>query len=43
MLLCIVLGRVDAYMLSDGTTFTWDTCGHHAFLLALGGGVVELG
>lgn len=39
-LLCIALGLADAYVLSDGTTFTWDTCGHPA--LAWGGGMVEV-
>ncbi|XP_066138311.1 inositol polyphosphate 1-phosphatase isoform X2 [Euwallacea fornicatus] len=37
-LLTVVL---DAYVLSKGTTFLWDTCGPHAILSALGGGIVE--
>ena len=27
----------DAYVLSDGTSLSWDTCGPHALLLALVG------
>ncbi|XP_066256934.1 inositol polyphosphate 1-phosphatase [Euwallacea similis] len=40
-LLTVVLGITDAYILSKGTTFLWDTCAPHAILLALGGGVIE--
>ncbi|XP_068081847.1 inositol polyphosphate 1-phosphatase isoform X2 [Anabrus simplex] len=39
--LCVALGSADAYLLSKGTTFRWDTCGPHALLLALGGGIVS--
>ncbi|NWS65091.1 INPP phosphatase, partial [Chunga burmeisteri] len=41
-MLCVVLGLVDAYVLSEGSTFAWDTCAPHAILRALGGGVVAL-
>lgn len=33
-LLCVVLQRVDVYLLSKGTTFRWDTCAPHALLAA---------
>nr|AEE63501.1 unknown [Dendroctonus ponderosae] len=41
-LLTVILGVSDAYILSKGTTYLWDTCGPHAILLALGGGIVEM-
>lgn len=33
-LLCVVLQRVDVYLLSKGTTFRWDTCAPHTLLAA---------
>lgn len=42
-LLCVILGLADVYVLSEGSTFKWDSCAPHALLRALGGGVVELG
>lgn len=42
-ILAVIRGLCDAYVLSKGTTFEWDTCGPHAILKALGGGVVEFG
>lgn len=42
-ILCVILGLADMYVLSEGSTFKWDSCGPHALLRALGGGVVELG
>ncbi|KAM8867743.1 inositol polyphosphate 1-phosphatase [Synchiropus picturatus] len=40
--LCVILGLADAYVLSEGSTFKWDSCAPHALLRALGGGVVDL-
>lgn len=36
-LFCIAVALASAHVLSEGTTFTWDTCGYHALLLAWGG------
>lgn len=41
-MLCVALGLADAYVLSEGSTFKWDSCGPHAILRALGGGIVDL-
>ncbi|XP_044277856.1 inositol polyphosphate 1-phosphatase [Varanus komodoensis] len=41
-MLCVALGLADAYVLSEGSTFKWDSCGPHAILQALGGGIVDL-
>ncbi|NXI47920.1 INPP phosphatase, partial [Galbula dea] len=41
-MLCLLEGLVDAYVVSEGSTFAWDTCAPHAILRALGGGVVDL-
>ncbi|XP_032939291.1 inositol polyphosphate 1-phosphatase isoform X2 [Catharus ustulatus] len=41
-LLCVALGLADAFVLSQATTFAWDSCAPHAILRALGGGVVAL-
>uniref|UniRef100_A0A6J0SXU5 inositol-1,4-bisphosphate 1-phosphatase n=1 Tax=Pogona vitticeps TaxID=103695 RepID=A0A6J0SXU5_9SAUR len=41
-MLCVALGLADAYVLSEGSTFKWDSCGPHAILRALGGGMVDL-
>ncbi|KAK3108663.1 hypothetical protein FSP39_012783 [Pinctada imbricata] len=40
-LLGVIQGHCDAYVLSKGSTFKWDTCGPHAILLALGGGIIS--
>lgn len=40
-MLCVALGLADAYVLSEGSTFKWDTCGPHAILKALGGGIID--
>ncbi|XP_014869935.1 inositol polyphosphate 1-phosphatase [Poecilia latipinna] len=40
--LCVIQGLADAYVLSEGSTFKWDSCAPHALLRALGGGVVDL-
>ncbi|NXH13249.1 INPP phosphatase, partial [Bucco capensis] len=41
-MLCVILGLADAYVLSEGSTFAWDSCAPHAILRALGGGMVAL-
>uniref|UniRef100_A0A8D0HKU9 inositol-1,4-bisphosphate 1-phosphatase n=1 Tax=Sphenodon punctatus TaxID=8508 RepID=A0A8D0HKU9_SPHPU len=41
-MLCVALGLAEAYVLSEATTFKWDSCGPHALLRALGGGMVDL-
>lgn len=33
-LLCVALLRADAYLVTQGTTYRWDTCAPHALLLA---------
>lgn len=40
-LLMVILGYADAYILSKPTTFKWDTCGPHAILNALDGGIMD--
>ncbi|XP_048474960.1 inositol polyphosphate 1-phosphatase-like [Rhincodon typus] len=40
--LCTILGLVDAYVVTEDTTFKWDTCAPHAILTSLGGGFVNL-
>ena len=41
-ILCVIQGLADVYVLSEGSTFKWDSCAPHAMLRALGGGVVDL-
>lgn len=41
-ILCVIQGLADAYVVSEGSTFKWDSCAPHALLRALGGGVVDL-
>ncbi|KAL0978220.1 hypothetical protein UPYG_G00167640 [Umbra pygmaea] len=41
-ILCVILGLADVYVLSEGSTFKWDSCGPHALLRSLGGGMVDL-
>ncbi|RVE72721.1 hypothetical protein OJAV_G00040930 [Oryzias javanicus] len=41
-ILCVIQGLADAYVLSEGSTFKWDSCAPHALLRAVGGGVVDL-
>ncbi|XP_052466356.1 inositol polyphosphate 1-phosphatase isoform X2 [Carassius gibelio] len=41
-ILCVVQGLVDVYVLSEASTFKWDSCAPHALLRALGGGVSDL-
>ena len=40
-ILCVIDGVVDAYVLSQGSTFKWDTCGPHSILKCLGGSLVD--
>ncbi|CAL8338452.1 unnamed protein product [Lota lota] len=40
-ILCVILGLADVYVLSEGSTFKWDSCAPHALLRALGGGIVD--
>ncbi|XP_050343473.1 inositol polyphosphate 1-phosphatase [Nymphalis io] len=40
-LMKVALGEVSAYVVSQGTTFRWDTCGPHAIILAKGGNVLS--
>lgn len=37
--LCVVLGVVEAYILSQDTTFYWDTCGCQALLKSIRGNI----
>lgn len=41
-ILCVIQGLVDVYLLSEGSTFKWDSCAPHAVLRALGGGISDL-
>lgn len=41
-ILCVIQGLADLYVLSEGSTFKWDSCAPHALLRALGGGVANL-
>lgn len=40
-ILSVALGQVDAYILSKGSTYKWDTCGPQALLRSLDGGIIE--
>lgn len=40
-ILSVALGQVDAYILSKGSTYKWDTCGPQAVLYSLHGGIIE--
>ena len=41
MFFIIFVGEASAYIVSQGTTFRWDTCSPHAILLAKGGNVIS--
>ncbi|XP_026883792.2 inositol polyphosphate 1-phosphatase [Electrophorus electricus] len=41
-ILCVIQGLMDVYVLSEGSTFKWDSCAPHALLRSLGGGVSDL-
>ncbi|XP_056634903.1 inositol polyphosphate 1-phosphatase isoform X1 [Diorhabda sublineata] len=40
-ILTVILGLADAYILTKGTTFKWDTCAPHAILKSIGGDIVN--
>lgn len=40
-ILSVALGQADAYILSKGSTYKWDTCGPQALLRSLEGGLIE--
>ncbi|KAF3429517.1 hypothetical protein E2986_01860 [Frieseomelitta varia] len=40
-ILSVALGQADAYILSKGSTYKWDTCGPQALLRSLNGGIIE--
>lgn len=40
-ILNVALGHADAYILSKGSTYKWDTCGPQALLRSLDGGIIE--
>ncbi|KAB5537167.1 hypothetical protein PHYPO_G00115740 [Pangasianodon hypophthalmus] len=41
-ILCVIQGLVDMYVLSEGSTYKWDSCAPHAILRALSGGICDL-
>ena len=41
-LLSVIDGTADAFLLSQGSTFKWDTCGPQAILKACGGNLLSL-
>lgn len=40
-ILSVATGQVDAYILTKGSTYRWDTCGPQAILRSLGGGIMD--
>lgn len=40
-ILCAITGHVNAYVLSKGSTYKWDTCAPHAILRSLNGGICD--
>lgn len=40
--LCVILGLVDVYVFTQDSTYKWDSCGPHALLRSLGGGMADL-
>lgn len=40
-ILSVAIGLADAYILSKGSTYRWDTCGPQALLRSLGGGILD--
>ncbi|XP_053981958.1 inositol polyphosphate 1-phosphatase [Hylaeus anthracinus] len=40
-ILSVALGQADVYILSKSSTYKWDTCGPHALLRSLHGGIIE--
>lgn len=41
-ILKVISGDVDLYLLSRNTSFKWDTCGPHAILAAIDGGLFKI-
>lgn len=41
-ILKVITGDADLYLLSRNTTFKWDTCGPHAILNAIEGGLFKI-
>ena len=41
-ILCVIENVADAYVLTQGSTFKYDTCGPQALLTAMTGGIVDL-
>lgn len=37
----VIIGSVQAYVLSKPTSYLWDICACHAILEAIGGGIVD--
>ena len=40
-LLCVVDSHVSSYVVSQGSTYKWDTCGPHGILASHGGGILN--
>ncbi|XP_041935954.1 inositol polyphosphate 1-phosphatase-like [Alosa sapidissima] len=40
--LCVILGLVDVYVFTEDSTYKWDSCGPHALLRSMGGGMADL-
>lgn len=40
-ILSVAMGLADAYILSRGSTYKWDTCAPQAILYSLGGGILD--
>ncbi|EDV26661.1 uncharacterized protein TRIADDRAFT_22251 [Trichoplax adhaerens] len=41
-LLCVIDDLADAYVLSKGSTYKWDTCAPHAILLSMKGSIINM-
>ncbi|XP_026477980.1 inositol polyphosphate 1-phosphatase-like [Ctenocephalides felis] len=40
-ILNVIIDNCDCFILSRGSTYKWDTCGPHAILRAMGGGIIQ--